>query len=45
MEGILYSLSKTAHDLFNGKISTTNPQQLQRAKLAINDLLVTFFLM
>jgi hypothetical protein len=41
-EGIFYSLSASIHDLINGKLDTSDPQQLKRAKLAIHDILASF---
>lgn len=44
-EGILYSLAYTAHDLFNHEINQTDPHRIQRAKLALNDLLASIICM
>lgn len=41
-EGIMYSLAYTMHDIINGKLDKTATWRVNQAKLALNDLLMSF---
>lgn len=44
-EGLLYSLGLTINDAFHGNLSSTDPQRISRAKLALHDLILAMLSM